>query len=188
MHLHCPLRFATITILLLLLVRLASSQAAPQSSPATAASQAKTSPAAKAAVPPPGGVGDVSPDANINLPLVAKGTMLPAPSPLSDAERIRLRTAQVRALRSQSLRVCATLGELASTPEWQEAQQADAAFRLAIDAIYAARHVDPADAVLCDGPGAGAAANPSCAGVAKDTLEIRAVTRAPQVPAAAPAK
>lgn len=138
--------FSTIVIILLLLVR--------------AYGQAPSSPPTTPPVTSP--TGGVPPH------------VLPAPAPLTDSERIHLRTAQVRSLRAQSLRVCTTIGELTQAPEYQEAQAADAEFRKAIAAIYTSRHIEETDAVLCDGPGSGAAANPSCAGLQKDVLEIRA--------------
>lgn len=177
MHLHAPLRLSTLAVVIILLIVLArmSSAQPGAAAPSQAAPPSKAAPPA-AAPPPRNKAAAPAPGALASTPSVPSATLL-APAPLSDAERIHLRTAQVRSLRSQSLRVCTSIAELAQSPEWQEAQQADAAFRAAIDAIYAARHIDPADAVLCDGPGQGAAANPACAGLAKDVLEIRAVVR-----------
>jgi len=148
----------TIIIVVIVLAKLVGAQTAqtPKASPATAALRPSPTSSTGAAVPPP-------------------APTLPAPAPLTDSERINLRTSQVALLKAQQARVCASIADLAQTPEWQAAQAADGEFRSAIRAIFVARKIDEADYQICDGPGQG---NSVCAGLAKDTLELRAIPKA----------
>jgi hypothetical protein len=105
-----------------------------------------------------------------------------ATPPLSDKEKLALRTAQAQLLQAQQ--------ELAKSPVWLDLQAKQAELNHAVGIVFESRKlkqpkqdvpVAPGEYILCDGPAAG----PACAGLQTGELALRPV---PPAPAAATKK
>ena len=87
------------------------------------------------------------------------------PKPITDAEKLDLRAAQVPFLQARNA--------LQASPVWAAYQQAQAELDSKAAKIFSDRKLDPKEWTLCDGAGA-----PGCDGVVKGDIQLRPIPKA----------